>query len=194
MKVNSGEVWDKLSGELRRFIAGRVPNEHDAEDILQDVFCKVHERLDSLRDEGKLRTWLYQIARNAVTDYYRRRRDMAELREDMAEEPLADDDISGELTPCIRGIIDRLPEKYRQAILLTEYEGLSQREMGERLGLSPFGARARVQRARRRLRAMLLQCCRLEFDPLGRVLYFQPREDTCPYCDNRASLSRYTHV
>ncbi len=187
MKVNSGELWEKFSGRLRRFIARRVPNEHDVEDLLQDVFCKAHENCDSLRDEDKVRAWLYQIAQNTVTDYYRRRRDMAELREDLAEEPPAADVISGELMPCIRAFIDRLPEKYRQAIILTEYHGLSQREMGERLGLSPFGARARVQRARRRLRAMLLQCCTFEFDPLGRVLDFQPKEKPYPYCDNSAS-------
>jgi RNA polymerase sigma-70 factor (ECF subfamily) len=68
-----------------------------------------------------------------------------------------------------------LPEPYSQALILTEYEGLSQKEMAERLGISFSGAKSRVQRARRKLRDLLLQCCHFELDRRAFLDYY-------PYC------------
>ena len=72
-------------------------------------------------------------------------------------------------------MVESLPDDYRQALLLTEYEGLTQRELAERLGLSVSGAKSRVQRAREKLKEMLLDCCHFEFDRLGRVIDYQPK-------------------
>src|SRR5260221_14706069 len=92
------------------------------------------------------------------------------------------DDVVSELIPCIQEMIDDLPVDYRQALLLTEYEGLTQRELAERLGLSLSGAKSRVQRAREKLKAMLLDCCHFEFDRLGKIIDYQPR---CACCANQ---------
>lgn len=75
---------------------------------------------------------------------------------------LPDDDVVTELFPAGRAMVNSLPERDRQALVLTEYQGLSQKAFGERLGLSFSGAKSRVQRAREKLKEMLLECCHVE--------------------------------
>ncbi len=67
----------------------------------------------------------------------------------------------------------------RQALILTEYQGLTQRELAERLGLSFSGAKSRVQRAREKLKQQLLECCHFELDRRNHILDYQPRCHRC---------------
>jgi RNA polymerase sigma-70 factor (ECF subfamily) len=76
-------------------------------------------------------------------------------------------------------MIAGLPEHYRQALLLTEYQGLTQEQLAERLGISLSGAKSRVQRAREKLRDMLLRCCHFEFDRRGRIVDYYQRCCCC---------------
>jgi DNA-directed RNA polymerase specialized sigma subunit, sigma24 homolog len=79
-------------------------------------------------------------------------------------------------------MIDRLPEKYRKAIVLTDIERLTQKEMAEKLGLSSSGAKSRVQRSRKKLKEMLLECCHFEFDRSGNITEYQLKEQNSPCC------------
>ena len=181
MVMTTEKVWEEFHPRLKLFILKRIPNEQSAEDILQEVFLKIHARINTLRDEEKLQSWIYQIARNAITDYYREQRATLELPEALLlpEEPLVGDDVVKELIPSIKAMVDSLPDEYRQALILTEYEGLTQRQLAERLGLSLSGAKSRVQRAREKLKVMLLDCCHFEFDRLGKVIDYQPKCHDC---------------
>jgi RNA polymerase sigma-70 factor (ECF subfamily) len=87
--------------------------------------------------------------------------------------------VIAELIPCIKEMLDSLPNDYRQALILTEYQGLTQKELGEKLGISLSGAKSRVQRAREKLKTMLLNCCHFQFDRLGRVIDYQSGCDCC---------------
>src|SRR5437763_16283651 len=64
-------VWEEFNTGLKRFILKHVQDEPSAEDILQDVFLKIHSHIGSLKESDKLQGWIYQIARNAITDFYR---------------------------------------------------------------------------------------------------------------------------
>jgi RNA polymerase sigma-70 factor, ECF subfamily len=184
MVMTTEQIWETFHPQLKRFILTRIPDEDNAEDILQDVFLKIHANIDTLRDQEKLQSWLYQIARNIITDYYRTHKATVGLSEALLlpEEPEVEDDVVKELIPSVKAMVESLPDDYRQALLLTEYEGLTQRELAERLGLSFSGAKSRVQRAREKLRTMLLDCCHFEFDRLGKVIDYQPR---CACCRNQ---------
>ena len=190
--VSTDQIWREFGDRLRFFILRRVRSEHDAEDILQDVFSKIHNNFHTLKQGDKLEPWIYQIARNTIFDYYRHQGkapwDISEMPEQEAE-PVAAEDTPEEVVACLKPMIDDLPEKYRQAILLTEYEGLTQKEMSQRLGLSLSGAKSRVHRAREKLKGTLLACCHFEFDRLGNIIDYQPKEQTCRYCSkDKASL------
>lgn len=175
-------VWDAFHAPLQQFIRRRVSDEATAEDVLQDVFLKIHQHMEMLKDVKKLEGWIYQITRNTIIDSYRSSRptttfDAVEVL-DLPEE-LPDDDVVSELLPCVRAMVRSLPEMDRQALVLTEYQGLTQKEMAERLGLSFSGAKSRVQRAREKLKQQLLECCHFELDRRGHIIDYQPRCQSC---------------
>jgi RNA polymerase sigma-70 factor (ECF subfamily) len=180
MEFNFESIYQETAGPLRSFILRRTGDAAAADDILQEVFLRVHSRIGTLREESKLQSWIYQIARNAINDHFRRSADTVELPEtlpaaDEAEQPGA----AGELAAAVKTMLSCLPEKSRQALILSEYRGLTQIEIARRLGLSLSGAKSRVQRARSQLKDLFLECCHFEFDPSGNVLDYQPRTGCC---------------
>jgi RNA polymerase sigma-70 factor (ECF subfamily) len=171
-------IWKTFNEPLERFIRRRVPDEDMAADLLQDVYVKIHTNMDTLRDTDRLQSWIYQIARNTVYDYYRTRKAHLEIPEELAM-PDADDDTSARLAEGLRSMIEELPDEYQVALRLTELEGLTQQELAARTGLSLSGAKSRVQRGRKMLREMLLACCHFEFDRHGKVIDYYPECQCC---------------
>jgi RNA polymerase sigma-70 factor, ECF subfamily len=181
--LTTKELWKKFSDELRRFILKHVQDLDTAEDILQDVFVKIHVHIDSLQHEDRLESWVYQIVRHAITDHYRARKPSLNVDDiPLAIEEEEDEDAIKELAPCVKAIISALPENDRDALMMTTFGGLNQKELAEKLSISPSGARSRVQRAREKLKELLLNCCHFEFDHLGNMIDYQPRPDCCPKC------------
>ena len=175
-----GTIWDQYCCRLLAFIWGRVTDESQAEDILQEVFIRVHRHLCCLPPAEKMEGWIYQIARNLIIDYYRQRREIFELPSDLpAEIELQEPDAESDLAGSLRGMIDEMPEPYREALALTEYQGLTQVELANKLGISVSGAKSRVQRAREKLRDLILACCHLELDRHGRVIDYYERCCCC---------------
>src|ERR1043166_5062645 len=73
MSVSTEHIWHTLHDPLLAFIRKRVADQESAEDILQDVFLKIHTNIATLRSEEKLESWVFQIARNLIIDYARRK-------------------------------------------------------------------------------------------------------------------------
>lgn len=170
------KLWKEFSAHLRQFILKRTPDESTADDILQEVFVKIHSRIHTLKDIQRLRGWIYQIVRHAIIDFYRTKNVTAELPETTNCLEKSENNNEVDVLPCIEAMVDRLPEKYRQAVILTIYQGLTQKEMGERLGLSLSGAKSRSQRAREKLKDMLMECCHFELDKFGKIIDYEPKE------------------
>lgn len=174
------ELFKSLNSRLKQFILQRVADQSAADDILQNVFLKIHSHVGTLRDETKLESWIFQITRNAIADHYRTRFSSHETTEkkEPAEMP-AEENLMEKFAVGVREMIGQLPDHYREALLLTEFEGISQQELADRLGISLSGAKSRVQRARQLLKDLLMQCCHIEFDRYGTVLDYHPRECSC---------------
>lgn len=182
MNEHVEHLWNQYSHRLLAFIRSRVASAADAEDILQEVFVRIHRHLCCQPEPEwhKPESWIYQIARHLIIDYYRRRRELLEIPESLAVEPdLPDDDPEAILALSLREMIDELPEPYRQALILTEYQGLSQKQLAEQAGISLSGAKSRVQRARDKLRGMLLSCCHFELDRRGHIVDYYERCCCC---------------
>lgn len=179
--MTTEDIWSVYQPRLSMFIHKYIADTADVDDVLQEVFVKIHTHVASLRDEKKLQSWIYQIARNAIMDYYRQQKRslLLETLRETEEHDMFFDDVVRELAPCIREMVEHLPEKYRQALLLTEYEGLTQKELSVHLGISFSGAKSRVQRAREQLKDLLLACCDFQFDRLNHVIDYQPRLNCC---------------
>jgi RNA polymerase sigma-70 factor, ECF subfamily len=191
--MTTEDVWKEFSSRLRSYIRRQVRDDDTAEDILQEVFLRMHAHGATVRAEEKLAAWLYQVTRNAIVDHHRRGRSdrLAPLPPDAAERfAMPETDETEQriqaLLPCVRTMVEALPEPYREALLLTEYNGLTQKALADRLGLSFSGAKSRVQRAREKLRSLLLACCHLEFDHAGRVIDYDPHCSCCTACSTSA--------
>ena len=176
-------LWEQYCCRLKAFIRSRVADENDVEDLLQEVFVRVHTHLCCLRDLSKLESWIYQIARNAIIDHYRSSRPGAKLSESIPSEDETDSyDPEAALALSLGGMVAELPVPYRDALVLTEYQGLNQRQLANQLGISFSGAKSRVQRARRMLRDMLLACCHFELDRRGAIIDYYERCCCCNPC------------
>lgn len=175
------ELWNDYSSRLLAFIRGRVDDETEADDILQEVFLRVHTGLCCREAVGNLESWIYRVTRNLVIDHYRRRRPVGELSQTIpsTESLPLEEDPRTRLAFSLRGTVDELPAPYREALVATEYEGLSQQQYADRAGISLSGAKSRVQRAREKLRQLLLDCCHFELDRLGRIVDYHERCCRC---------------
>jgi len=173
-------IWKEFSEKLRGFIAKRVNDPMLVDDILQDVFLKIHTNLDNLKNLAKVKSWIYQITRNAIIDYYRSHRINSELPENLAG---PEDNLllnaSQKLAGSLKEMIKLLPPQYREALLLTEFGGMKQADLAKKLGISLSGAKSRVQRGRRMLKELLYQCCHFEFDRRGMIIDYHPIACSC---------------
>ena len=97
-------VYEAFHTELRRFVLGKVSDPATADDILQDVYLRIHSHIAGLRDCSRLQSWVYQIARNAIVDHYRGRRPAVELPETLPEPGAAPGDLLGSVQPRTWGL------------------------------------------------------------------------------------------
>jgi len=198
MEAHALETWRQVHNGLRAFIAKRVANEAEVDDIVQDVWLKMQRGLDGLKDQRRLISWIYQIARHAIIDHYRapgRRQEMpAGLAADLeayqsSSTMTTTSEDSGqlrtELANCLRTMIERLSDDYRQAVTLVDLEGLAQQEAAAQLGLSLSGMKSRVQRGRRQLKGMLEACCTIELDQRRGVVDYDVRNQQAHSCRDR---------
>ena len=202
MEVDAQEIWQQIHHGLRAFIAKRVANEAEVDDIVQDVWIKMQRGLDGLKDQSRLISWIYQIARHAIIDHYRapgRRREMPaglagdlEAYQSSSTMTTASEDsgqLRTELAACLRPMIERLAGEYRQAVILVDLEGLAQQEAAAQLGLSLSGMKSRVQRGRRQLKEMLEACCTIELDRRRGVADYDLRDQQNDSCRDRPHCS-----
>ena len=198
MEAEVREIWQQIHNGLRAFIAKRVANEADADDIVQDVWLKMQRGLDGLKDRSRLVSWIYQIARHAIIDLYRapgRGREMPaglaeglEAYQSSSSRQTASEEsgrLRAELAGCLRPMIDRLSGEYRQAVVLVDLEGLTHQAAATQLGLSLSGMKSRVQRGRRQLKGMLEACCTIELDQRRGVVDYDVRDQQDKSCRDR---------
>ena len=178
------QIWQAYHDQLHGFIRKRIADPASADDILQNVFLRIHSRIETLNDCDKVQSWIFQIARNAIVDYYRARKDAVELPEAIAgtePDPSKDTLPKSEacrMDNCMLPMIQSLPEKYRNALLMAETDGMTQKQIAEKLGISLSGAKSRIQRGRAMVKDMLLDCCRFDFDRRGNVIDYDRKTST----------------
>ena len=180
MALTTEKIWNNFNKELLRFIKKRVKDKNAADDLLQDIFLKIHLKLSTLSDHDKLTAWVYQITRNSILDYYKKKKPSLEMPDDVYD--IEDPEIfNTDFGKCLKPFINHLPEDYREAILQTELGSLSQKEFAEQKNLSYSGAKSRVQRGRQQLFEIFSQCCAFSADKYGNILDYHQKPD-CKIC------------
>lgn len=176
-------IWQTYHKQLLSFIQQRVSDSSMSDDILQEVFIKIHTRIDSLQDNKKIKAWLFQITRNTIIDYYRKANPLDGSLDELNELEDEDDPIAlQDIQSCIVPMIKSLPEDYRDALFMTELNGLSQKELADKLHISYSAAKSRVQRGRSLLKEALSNCCSFEHDSKGRLIDYEKKTPSCDNC------------
>ena len=144
-----GRLYDRFSPMVHGVLLARVPRA-DVDDLVQEVFLQAMRRLGSLRDPGAFGPWLAAIARNRARDHWRRADDVVPLPPDVPGPPHPEAEA---LT--VLAAIRRLPEAYRETLVLRLVEGMTGPEIAERTGLTPGSVRVNLHRGFAMLREAL---------------------------------------
>lgn len=148
-RVAFGALYEQYGRLVHGILLARV-SYHEAEDLMQDVFIKALERLPGLREPAAFCGWLIAIARRMAADYLRTRRPTSEAG------PL----LTGGTAPdgeafAVLAVIQRLPESYRETLILRLVEGMTGLEIAARTGLAPDSVRVNLCRGMKLLRDQL---------------------------------------
>jgi RNA polymerase sigma-70 factor (ECF subfamily) len=187
IQPNARGVWQELEGQLRPFVARRLPEAADVDDVLQDIYLRIQAGVGELRDSERFGPWVYRVARSALADHGRSRArhplPLTEPTDESASTPATevseDGDATAEqgLAKNLAVFVAALPSPYREAVTLTELQGMSQKDAAGMLGISLSGMKSRVQRGRQQIRQMLQACCEIALDGRGHVLSYDRRVD-----------------
>lgn len=172
-------AWAAHSGELRGWLRQRVSSPAEADDLLQDLFIKALRQGERFCDLHNARAWLFEVARNTLTDHLRVHRDTVEVPDDLAHS-VDEADTVDVLTACLPRVLSELSAPDREAITLCDLQGMPQADFASAKRLSLSAAKSRLQRARVRLKAHMSVACQVRVDDTGRVVDFVPRSSNSP--------------
>jgi len=166
----SYQIWEQHKDKLEAFICSKVNGNDNCHDILHDLFLKITEKEERIKWLEQPASYVIKMAQNAVIDYYRLKKKNTQLQEGVCG-------ISEELQSeyqladcCLMSFIKGLPSLYSEALMLVELEGLSQKQLAEKLNISYTGAKSRIQRGRKMLKEAILACCPYQFDKYGNII------------------------
>lgn len=178
--------WTSFETRLRAYVGSRVESRW-VDDVVGEILLKLVRHREAVGSAGNPLAFVLRVASNAIADHYRRRSaeqraltDFGHQNDDPAD--AADppgDKAAAEMARCVAPFIENLPGKYREALSLTEIEGLTQADAARRLGLSVSGMKSRVQRGRAKMKQALLDCCAVELDRRGGIVDYAPRSAGC---------------
>jgi len=165
------EIYDQYYAKVRRFILTLVRDDWVADDLIQETFLRIQQNIESLRDPSKLSSWIFQIAHNLCQDHFRQQK-ISPRKEEMGEEEMEDFKetlIQKELEQrqmgeCVQNQINLLPEPLRTVLLLFDIMELSHQEIADTLAITIENVKVRLHRARRKLKAILVEKCAFEKD------------------------------
>lgn len=175
--MSTEEIWNQFSPELKGFINKRVGNSAIAEDILQEVFVKIHLNSQSIKDDDKLLNWVYQITRNTIIDHYRK------IKKEGKADTRIEDDVKNidplEFINCFTSFLRDLPAEQREALEETTLAEASIKSYADANGINYATAKSRIQRARQTLKSKILDCCAVEADIYGNILDHHCKKGKC---------------
>ena len=182
--ITFNEIWLKFSHPVKDFIRKKTHNSDVVDDILQEVFIKIHQNLHLLRDEERVAGWVFQIARNTVLNYFRAQKKNLEnqefhQRETEEESYFKENNLNEMVGIWLEEFKKDLDPKYQEALQLVDIDGITQIELAHKLGISVSGAKSRVQRGREQLKQKLMDCCPVKTDQYGNILEIQSKDGNC---------------
>ena len=155
--MDKEKIYGDYRGKVFGYVRSKINSAQDAEDITADIFVKVFEKLDSF-DESKasLSTWIFTIARNTLTDYFRTRKVFVEIPETLEDGSSVEDDVcNAEMLEVLAKALETLDERERDIIILRFYSGKTLREISSQMGISYAYVKVLQNKAFEKLRKLL---------------------------------------
>jgi len=175
------QIYDEHYLRVRKLVLVLVRDQWIADDLTQETFARAQDRLNDLRDESKVSSWLFRIAYNLCQDHFRNKSKSPiadpshpQEMETAEESPTEKQFEQHEMGVCVQREIDRLPEPLRTVIILSDMMEFNYREIADLLGITVENVKVRVHRARKKLKTLLEQKCMFETDERN-VLVCEPK-------------------
>ena len=158
------KIYDSYARKVLNFVYRMVHSLEEAEDLTQETFVAVYQKLGTLQDSDKFEAWLFRIARNFIYQRYRKRAPAAVSIDAPSEDGrLMTELVDGrknpdeeyqtqELEGVITDVIADLPEKYREVFVLSALQHLSYQEIADIVGRSIPSVKTDIHRARLEVR------------------------------------------
>jgi RNA polymerase sigma-70 factor (ECF subfamily) len=172
-------IHDQYYHRVRKFILALVRDESVADDLIQETFIRIQEKLDSIRDASKISSWIFRVAYRLCQDHFRSlKKSSAEeeiheglvnLQETSIQKKLEQD----EMSRCVQDQLNLLPDSMRSVLIFADVMDFSHQEIADILGLTVENAKVRLHRARKKLKAILEEKCTFEVDERN-VLICEP--------------------
>lgn len=179
LQLTQTEIWNRYGEQLALTVNSKVTHAEHRKDILQDIYLKIGLNLGKVRKADNTIAYLTRIAHNVIADFFRKHQCVCLPEQSLGAKEIAFIPKNEQPSPladcCLRPMIESLPPIYREALILTDLEGLSQKELSGRLGISLPGAKSRVQRGRQKLKEIIGHCCEYSFDKWGNILECKPK-------------------
>jgi RNA polymerase sigma-70 factor, ECF subfamily len=189
MNCDLNAFWKENYDSIFYFIRKKVLNEADAKDIMQDVVLKVYAFCSVRCGIDNVQAWLYTIAKNAITDFYRKQKRyvLKEQVAETAEEPQRN--TYADAASLLMPLINLLPEEYAVPLQMSELQGMKQEQVAEKLNISFGATRTRIHRARNMLKELVEECTISELDAAGHLISFSPRAGCKTFQDSDSRSS-----
>lgn len=152
-------VFQEYSDILTRYIKSRVSDPIDSEELLSQVMMKIYDNCEKLVGIRNTEAWLITVARNTITDYFRKQQKLVFNQHNFDLTDESSEDIINELESCVPSLINKLPEKYALPLAAYELKGISQKQLAIDYGMSESGLKSRVQRGRKMLKTLFFEYC-----------------------------------
>jgi len=186
-------VFSEFQKPVYNYVLRMVKDHSLAEELTQDIFVKTYNSLSEFRGDSKVSTWVFRIATNACLDYFRSKPHRKDERTDLLSSedllnttlpeghrkpPTAEEElISAEMSSCVLGYIDDLPEEYRAVILLHDLQGFTNAEIARITGITLENVKIRLHRARRKMKEVFSTKCSFYRDERNVLRCVQKEDD-----------------
>ncbi|WP_338358053.1 sigma-70 family RNA polymerase sigma factor [Yeosuana marina] len=165
------EIWKTHKAYLFNFIKTKIDDQYVADDILQEVSIKLNDSLVKNIEVKNYKAWLFQVTRNTIADYYRKRKKDTTFN---ANELISNDSPSTCICDLSSFVIkEYLPQKYGEPLYLSDIEHLPQQEIAKALNLSLSATKSRIQRGRKKLKELVSNCVDISYNNNGQISDFQ---------------------
>ena len=174
-------LWLDYQKAVEHYILKITKDREVADHLSHEVLLKVYSSCCSGREIGNFRSWLFQIAYNTCIDHFREQKKTTALKFDVPDQE--EEKVYEAAGDFVAPLIGMLPEKYATPLFLAEIENMKQQEVGEKLNMTLPATKSRIQRGKKMLRDLIVECVHVDLDGQGRPQSFKMRENCKPLQD-----------